>query len=131
MSVKKDITDRNDIILLVDTFYEKVSRDAVIGPIFTDVAKVNWDHHLPLMYSFWSTMLLEEKSYAGNPMKIHADLNRKHPLLQYHFDGWVRIFIETVDELFAGVKAEEAKTRGSQIAELMLHKMRESEGSIL
>ncbi len=125
--MKKDITDRNDIILLVDTFYEKVARDAVIGPIFTVVANVNWEQHLPVMYSFWATMLLEEKSYAGNPMQSHAHLNRKHPLLQYHFDGWVRIFIETVDELFAGVKADEAKMRGSQIAELMHHKMRESE----
>lgn len=125
--MKQDITDRNDIIHLVDTFYAKVSRDAVIGPIFTDVAKVNWDHHLPVMYSFWETQLLDGKTYAGNPMKVHADLNARYPLLQYHFDGWVRLFVETVDELFAGSKAEEAKTRGSQIAQLMHHKMRESE----
>lgn len=125
--MKHDITDRNDIILLVDTFYAKVSRDAVIGPIFTDVAKVNWDHHLPVMYSFWETQLLNEKTYAGNPMKVHADLNARYPLLQYHFDGWVRLFVETVDELFAGTKAEDAKARGTQIAQLMHHKMRESE----
>lgn len=128
--MKPDITGRNDIILLVDTFYEKVSRDAVIGPIFTDVAKVNWDRHLPVMYSFWETQLLDGKTYAGNAMKVHADLNARHPLLQYHFDGWVRLFVETVDELFAGTKAEEAKTRGSQIAQLMHHKMRESEQRI-
>jgi len=60
-------------------------------------------------------------------MKVHADLNARHPLLQYHFDGWVRLFVETVDELFAGTKAEDAKARGTQIAQLMHHKMRESE----
>jgi hemoglobin len=125
--MKHDIIDRNDIIVLVDTFYTKVSRDAVIGPIFTDVAKVNWDHHLPVMYSFWETLLLDGKTYGGNPMKSHEALNKQHPLLKYHFDGWVRLFVETIDELFAGMKAEEAKARGSQIAELMHHKMRESE----
>lgn len=125
--MKHDIISRRDIELLVNTFYDKVSRDAVIGPIFTDVAKVNWDHHLPVMYSFWETQLLDGKTYAGNPMKVHADLNARHPLLQYHFDGWVRLFVETVDELFAGAKAEDAKARGTQIAQLMHHKMRESE----
>lgn len=125
--MKKDITTRQDIEQLVNIFYEKVARDAIIGPIFTQVAKVNWDHHLPLLYSFWATQLLDEQSYAGNPMKSHAELNKKHPLLQYHFDGWLRIFIETVDELFSGAKANEAKLRGTQIAQLMHHKMRESE----
>jgi hemoglobin len=128
-AVKHDIADRNDIVLLVNTFYEKVARDAVIGPIFTDVARVDWDRHLPIMYSFWATMLLDEQSYAGHPMISHAELNKKQPLLQYHFDGWVRIFVETVDELFRGTKADEAKSRGAQIAQLMHHRMRESEQS--
>ena len=125
--MKTDIQNRQDIILLVNTFYEKVARDAIIGPIFTNVANVDWDHHLPKMYSFWCTQLLDERTYAGNTMKIHEDLNAKATLMQYHFDGWVRIFVETVDELFSGVKAEEAKTRASQISALMHHRMRESE----
>lgn len=127
MTMRADLRNREDIILLVNTFYEKVERDAIIGPIFTTVANVNWEKHLPLMYSFWCTLLLEERSYAGNPMQVHERLNTQHPLLQYHFDGWLRIFVETVDELFAGVKAEEAKSRASQIAVLMHHRMRESE----
>ncbi len=125
--MKTDIQNRQDIILLVNTFYEKVERDAIIGPIFTNVANVDWDKHLPLMYSFWCTQLLEEQSYAGNPMMVHEHLNKKHTLMQYHFDGWVRIFVETVDELFTGVKADEAKSRASQISSLMHHRMRESE----
>ncbi len=127
--MRSDIRNREDIILLVNTFYAKVERDAIIGPIFTNVANVDWDKHLPLMYSFWCTQLLEEQSYAGNPMKVHEQLNKKHTLMQYHFDGWVRIFVETVDELFAGVKAEDAKLRASQISALMHHRMRESERS--
>lgn len=125
--MKKDISHRSDIELLVNSFYDKVKGDLTIGHIFTDVAKVDWDHHLPVMYSFWETLLLEEKTYAGNPMKTHGELNKKYPLLQHHFDGWVRLFVETVDELFAGSKAEEAKARGMHIAQLMHHKMRESE----
>ncbi|MDP1675628.1 MAG: group III truncated hemoglobin [Bacteroidota bacterium] len=125
--MKNDITTRRDIEQLVNTFYDKVQRDAIIGPIFIHVAKVNWDHHLPIMYSFWAGILLEERTYVGNPMMIHEALNKKSPLLQYHFDSWVRLFYETVDELFAGRNAEYAKEQGSQIAQLMHHKMRESE----
>ena len=40
--MKKDIANRDDIILLINTFYEKVKKDQVIGYIFNDVAKVNW-----------------------------------------------------------------------------------------
>ena len=40
--MKKDIETRDDIELLVNSFYEKVKADPVIGHIFTDVFKVNW-----------------------------------------------------------------------------------------
>lgn len=125
--MKQDLTSRTDIELFVDTFYAKVVRNTLIGPIFTDVASVEWDHHLPVMYSFWETLLLNGRSYAGNPMASHAALNKTFPLRQHHFDEWVRILRETVDELFAGPVAEQAKARGTHIAQVMHHIMRESE----
>ncbi len=125
--MKHDINDRNDIRRMVDTFYDHVVDDPLIGPLFTEAARVNWEQHLPVMYAFWSTLLLKERSYAGNPMAVHAALNRKQTLRAEHFDAWVRLFHAAVDELFEGRNAEAAKTRGAQIAQLMLHRMRESE----
>lgn len=127
--MKHDIRDRKDITLLVDTFYHKVKKDTAIGHIFSDIVKVDWDHHLPVMYSFWSSLLLDEHSYSGNPMATHAALNKTYPLLQRHFDVWIQLFHQTVDELFYGPKASEAKSRGLHIAQLMHHKMRISEVS--
>ena len=129
--MKKDILHHNDIVQLVNSFYDKVIKDSTIGPIFNDIAKVNWEHHLPVMYSFWSSILLDDHSYADNPMATHLALNKKHPLQQIHFDVWIRLLYETVDDLFSGEKALEAKTKGSQIAQLMHHKMRASEQGIV
>ncbi|HET8860295.1 group III truncated hemoglobin [Marivirga sp.] len=123
---KKDITQREDIQLLVDSFYEKVLKDNTIGYIFTDVAKLNVPEHMPIMYDFWSSVLLGTSAYKGNPMDKHFALNEKEPLQKKHFDRWLELWLETVDELFEGETAREAKTRASTIGTLMLFKMEEA-----
>src|SRR6187431_1169039 len=98
----KEIVVREDIILLVDNFYGKVNKDGLLGPLF---AHVNWPSHLPIMYNFWSSMLLGEQSYQGNPFQKNMSL----PLEGQHFDRWLELFFETVDETFIGEKALEVK----------------------
>lgn len=117
--MKPDITSQTDIKLLVDTFYNKVQQNKVLAPIFNDVAKINWDEHLPKMYSFWGSLLLQEHSYNGNPMKIHVELSKITPMSVAEFSEWISLFYQTVDELFEGTTAEEAKTRAANIARLM------------
>ena len=107
--MKNDITSRDDIRVLVDKFYEKVQVDGVIGPVFSHV---NWPHHLPTMYNFWSSMLLGDQSYRGNPFQKHLPL----PIQRQHFQRWLKLFHETVNENFKGEKAEEAKMRAESIA---------------
>ncbi len=107
--MKKDITTREDIKLLVDEFYAKVQRDELIGPVFSHV---DWPHHLPTMYNFWSSMLLGDQSYRGNPFQKHLPL----PLSPAHFDRWLKHFRETVNELFEGDKATEILMRAESIA---------------
>lgn len=124
--MKKDLTNAADIQLLVDTFYNQIKEDEVIGYIFTDVAKVDWGHHLPIMYSFWEMMIFGTGSYKGDPMTKHIQLNKKTKLEQSHFDRWKKIFTETVDQLFEGDKASTAKERASHIANLMLFKVEQS-----
>ncbi|HRN93949.1 MAG: group III truncated hemoglobin [Chitinophagales bacterium] len=120
---KKDITDRKDIELLVNTFYGKVQQNETLGYIFNDVAKVHWETHLPKMYNFWSSLLLGEQSYMGNPMLTHVSLSKETPLTDVEFNTWKTLFNQTVDELFEGEKATEAKTKAANVAKIMLAKI--------
>ncbi len=118
--MKNDIQNRSDIELLVNTFYEKVRENKMLGYIFNDVAKINWESHLPKMYSFWASILLGEHSFSGNPMQKHIALSKITEMTDKEFSEWLYLFIETVDELFVGEKANEAKLRAGNIARLML-----------
>ena len=63
VKMKTDIRHRKDIEKLVNSFYDKVKTDEVIGYLFTDVAKVNWELHLPKMYDFWENILFFSANY--------------------------------------------------------------------
>ncbi|AHF14530.1 globin family protein [Niabella soli DSM 19437] len=117
------MASRADVERLVNSFYDRVRSNAVIGPIFNDIARIDWEHHLPKMYSFWSSILLGEQSYSGNPMVRHIELSRMTAMTETEFSEWLRLFNETIDALFEGPKAEEAKTRAANIARLMLFKI--------
>lgn len=121
--MKPDISSKEDIKLLVDTFYNKVQANTTLGYIFNDVAKLNWDEHLPKMYSFWGSLLLQEHTYAGNPMQIHVELSKITTMSLVEFSEWINLFYQTVNELFEGEIASEAKTRAANIARLMQHKI--------
>ena len=114
--MKKDIDSREDIVKLVNSFYDKVKMDPVIGYIFNDAVKVNWEKHLPVMYNFWENVIFFTGTYNGNPMIIHQHVNKVVPLHKEHFERWLKLFTETVDEFFEGEKAELAKQRALSIA---------------
>jgi len=113
---RADIRTRKDVELLVNSFYEKVKADSLLAPTF---ANVDWPHHLPVMYNFWSSMLLGDMSYQGNAMGKHLALS----ITRDHFTRWLELFTKTVDEHFEGYNATEAKTRAQSIAGLFQHKM--------
>lgn len=117
--MKKDITSKKDIVILIDHFYEKIRKDELLGIIFDDVAKVNWTKHLPIMYAFWENALFYTGSYSGNPIQKHRHLNAKYPLIKAHYNQWLALFNKTVDELFEGEKAALAKQRALSIATVL------------
>ncbi len=121
--MKRDIENRADIELLVNTFYDRVKSNALLEPIFNDVAQIDWNAHLPIMYTFWASILLNERSFFGNPMQKHIALSRLTTLTETEFSEWLALFTQTVDALFEGEKAEDAKARAANIARLMLHKI--------
>lgn len=117
--MKKDITSREDIILMVNTFYEYVQQDEELNHMFNGVAKLNWDIHLPKMYDFWEAIILGNPVFKGNPMLVHKILHGKFPLNKKMFTTWLELFSKTVDELFEGDNAREAKTRALSIATMI------------
>ncbi|NNC84620.1 MAG: group III truncated hemoglobin [Bacteroidia bacterium] len=112
-----------DIKLLVNRFYDKVSKDETIGYIFNEAANVNWDKHLPIMYSFWNSLLFGKADYKGNPMHKHIELNKSIPLTKEHFSSWIHLWKLTVNENFEGQKANEAITKASSIKNIMQAKI--------
>lgn len=117
--MKKDIATREDLMLLMTKFYEKLLHDDSISYLFTEIAKINLEHHLPVLVDFWDSVLFQSDTYRKNAMQPHLDLHRKSPLQKHHFQTWLGYFKETVDELFQGEKAFIAKERATSIATVM------------
>jgi len=117
--MKRDIENRKEVEQLINSFYDKVKQDDVIGFIFNDVAKVNWEKHLPVMYDFWESVIFSINTYSGNPMEVHMHLNRRVQLAKEHFERWLKLFTGTVDELFEGKNANIAKEKAISIATIM------------
>mgnify|MGYP003525218579 CR=1 FL=1 len=114
-----DILNLGDVKKVVDCFYDKVRNDEQLKDVFNNVIQDRWDAHLEKMYRFWQTVLLEEHTYYGSPFPPHANL----PVNQKHFDTWLGLWYESIDESFAGTKADEAKWRGDKMAAMFLSKI--------
>lgn len=118
----KDITTVQDIQVLVNSFYDKV-KTSEIGFFFEEIVKVNWEKHLPKMYIFWESVLFATTKFDGNPMGAHFPINDIVPIEKKHFDTWLKIWKETIDQNFYGEMAESAKNKAENIAKLMSYKM--------
>lgn len=117
--MKHDIKHIDDIKILVNTFYDRIQKNELLASIFANKIMGNWEPHLEKMYRFWETILLETHSYFGSPFPPHAQL----PVAQQHFDEWLKLWHNTVNELYEGEKANEAKWRADKMAILFHHKI--------
>ncbi len=116
---KHDISSANDVKNMVDSFYAKVNQDELLSYVFNDFSQVDWAAHLPKMYDFWTTLIFGEAVYKGNPFAAHINL----PVNKKHFDRWLMLFDENMDELFAGQTAEHTKQRAKSIAQIFQNKL--------
>lgn len=116
---KNDIRRVEDIKILVFTFYERVKNDDLLSTIINDQTIPNWSDHLALMCQFWQTILLNKEPYKGMPAKKHVDL----PIGNQHFDRWITIFHQTLDDLYSGPVTEEAKFHAHKMAEVFRFKL--------
>lgn len=115
----KDIEDINDIRLFVDEFYDKVREDDLIGPVFLKVI-VDWQPHLDKMYAFWNAVLFGVSGYKSNPFSKHAPLQ----IEPQHFERWLILFGETIDDHFEGIVAKDIKNRAGLMANMFMGRLR-------
>jgi hemoglobin len=127
--MNRDLENKSDIEVLINSFYDRVKKDDTIGYIFNETIGADWSHHLPRMYDFWNMVLFSKPGYAGNPTRAHVDLDKKTPLKKEHFDRWVVLWNETVDSLYSGKIADLAKNRASLMANLISMKVEMSHDS--
>jgi len=129
--MKKDIETREDVFLLVSSFYKKVRKDSVLGPFFNDVIK-DWDAHLERLTTFWESSLFMtrklEKKYLGNPLEAHVkvDNENKNSITELHFGLWLNLWFQTINELFEGENAENAKRRARKMGTFLYLKIFEA-----
>jgi hemoglobin len=120
---RRDIEDRADCERLVRSFYGRAMADPMIGWIFVDVAKLDLEEHVPVIASFWETILLGRQSYSGGAFRPHAALHARVPLRSGHFERWLLLWRTTIDELFAGERAELAKAHAVRVGRAFLSRL--------
>lgn len=128
---RADIEDRAGIEELVSAFYRGAFEDPLIGPVFTDVAHLDLDRHMPIMCDFWETVLFNAGLYKRNALQLHFALHTMHPLGSEHFDRWLTLWSAAVDARFEGPIAERAKLQASRIAWSMQRRLEGRTGSPL
>ena len=125
--MKHDIKTREDVYLLVSTFYKKIRNDAVLGPFFNDAIE-DWDEHLDKLTTFWESSLFLKTKYLGNPLEAHerVDKANNHTISELHFGLWINLWFETIDALFEGDYAQNAKQRARKMGTFMYLKIFEA-----
>jgi hemoglobin len=124
---KSDIKTRDDIYRLVSQFYAKVRKDKALGPFFNETIK-DWDAHLEHLTTFWESSLFLKTRYYGNPLETHVkvDTAHNHSIENEHFGLWLNLWYQTIDELFEGDYAENAKRRARKMGTFLYLKIFEA-----
>ena len=123
---KRDIQSREDVFLLVSTFYTKVRNDETLGPFFSTIE--DWNEHLDRLTTFWESSLFLQTKYYGDPLKAHvrADKAHQNKISELHFGIWLNLWFETITELFEGETAENAKRRARKMGTFLYLKIFEA-----
>ncbi len=119
----QDIASKDDLVALVNTFYDRVRRDELIGPIFDKIIGDDWSVHLPIMYTFWNSVLFGAEGYKGQVIGKHIEIDRKMPLLPEHYNRWIALWSDTVDTLHSGPQADKIKAKADTMLQLIKFKV--------
>lgn len=111
-----DLANRDDVHALLSRFYGRVLTDDLLAAPFTEIRERGLASHLPVMCDFWETVLFRAGLYKGSALVVHRHVHNDHPLAHRHFIRWLTLWLATVDEMYRGPVAEQAKTQARRIA---------------
>ncbi|MDQ1568971.1 MAG: hemoglobin [Actinomycetota bacterium] len=111
-----DLCDPGEVAEMVRRFYSDVAQDDLLGPMFNNVARVDWSEHLPKLTDFWCRVLFSLPGYAGSPLRAHQLVHEKRAFTGRHFQRWLDLFFETVDLGWIGSNAEKVKAFAVKVA---------------
>ena len=125
----KTIDSREDVSLLVHTFYAKIRKDTEIGHFFNEVI-TDWDEHLEKLTDFWEMNLFGGKNFTGNPIEAHNRVDKKFDgvISTHEFGIWLNHWFATIDELFEGENAAILKRRARKMSTMLFMNMFNSRG---
>lgn len=115
---------------MVETFYGKIRKDEVLGPVFNRIIN-DWESHLYLLTDFWETQLFLKLKYHGNPVKVHQEVDDKmdRSIISEHFGLWLNLWFATIDELFDGERAWIAKNRAQKMSTMLFMQIYQHRGN--
>lgn len=119
----RDIETPTDVQHLVDSFYSRVRKDEMLGPVFNNIIGHDWTHHLPILYGFWEMVLLGTGGYTGQVIAKHIAVHQRLPLSEVHFSRWLALWEETLADSFSGPRADEARKRARLMMDLIRIKL--------
>jgi hemoglobin len=112
----RDLDTPADVAEMVRRFYQDVAQDDLLGPMFNDVAQVDWSEHLPKLAAFWCRALLGIEGYVGNPFRSHVEVHARSPFTEAHFRRWLQLFHETVELGWVGPNVDRALELAHNVA---------------
>ena len=121
--IRGDLDDPAEVAEMVLRFYADVAQDDLLGPLFNEVAQVDWAAHLPKLTAFWCRALFSMPGYEGNPYRSHQLIDARSPFTVDHFRRWLDLFEETLDTGWAGPKVEQARALAHKVAEVHCHQI--------
>lgn len=113
---ERDLDSPDEVAEMVRRFYQDVAQDPLLGPIFIEVAQVDWNEHLPKLTAFWNRVLLGLPGFSGNPMRAHAEVHHQVAFTPAHFDRWLTLFHDTVAGGWVGPHADQAMALARNVA---------------
>jgi hemoglobin len=119
----RDLDAPEQIAEMVRRFYADVAQDDLLGPMFNDVARVDWSEHLPKLTAFWRRALLGEPGYQGNPFRAHALVHARQPFTRAHFERWLTLFDETLELGWTGPNTDRARELAATVAKVHGHQL--------
>jgi hemoglobin len=119
----RDLDDRAQVHDLVVAFYREIVFDDLLGPIFDEVAEVDWTTHIPTLIDFWCRVLLGEPGYDGYVLGAHQAVNDLERFRPEHFDRWYSLWVDSIDSRWAGPHADQAKAHAAHLAGVLARRL--------